>query len=448
MYRKLISIFAILTICSQAMAQKTSWGAYYIELPIVGFPYVNDAVDVTGGFIPSYMNPSMDASIKLSEDFYTASHILLKKYIKSSFWSVEAIAIFDCLSTSLPLSYAWTHEEFHRATMTHRGVNSFNEILLFPIGASTISVSREKDELLAAMCDTHHPDFVRLMSTGLEGQTKLVQEIQRKDFFYNRNLYNHSICLISVVNNLYYLYICSSGKSDKYTLKMTASEPTIEERDFTGMDLVAWAYELFNPERPYSDRGAHPSGVGIDRYILHNDLSGPAVKYLKKQYALEYLNLLNPMLLGRTHFYLGSTKRGDWYGNAAVRHYLTSYGDDIVLETLIQSPHLNSFVSLHNYNNNKHHFAGLEAGIVDKRVFDSKVGLSGSVQAWVQPESFDTSVGKLGGALNLKASFRMKMIEPYFETGIKSAGWVAGNEYLDSSFNANFGLRVNLMQKR
>lgn len=416
----------------------------FIELPLVSYPYINEATATTGGFFKSYMNPDMDMSVKLSEDVYTLSHTLLRNSIRKDPYRTISIYLFDVLSTYIPLGYSWTHEEFHRAVMTHRGVNSFDEVLLMKFGASTVSVSHERDEELAAMCDNYRPDFIRLMSAGLEGQTMLVQEMQRKDFFYQRNLYNECNYWMNAINNIFYLFTCATGESDEETDRLNSMEPNIEQRDFTGMDLAAWAYELFNPDSKYADRGTHPSGNGYNRYIKHDQLSADAVRYLKTQSFLECLNILNPMLIGRREFHIASTERGEYYGNACMRHFLTSFGDDITLEALLRSPNFNSYFTIHSYNSLHRHLGGIEAGIVDKRLCDDRLGIGASAHLWAQPESFTTKGVTAGGALKFKASYRAGYLEPYLEAGVKTRGWVAGDVNLDRGFTARLGLRVNM----
>lgn len=425
-------------------AQDSEKESIYFELPLISAPYIQDAMSTTGGFFQSYMNPDMDMSLKISDSFYTGSHYLLRSLFENERWARASIYIFDGLSNFLPLGNAWLHEEYHRAVMTKNGVNSFNEVLLFPIGSSVVAVSHEKDELLAAMCDGNRRDFIRLMSAGLEAQTMLVQQMQRKDFFGHRNLYNEFSYWMNVINNAAYLFQCATGSSDEQTAQMNASETTIEERDFTGMDLNAWVYELYNPDKKYADRGTHPSGVGIDRYISSDKLSDAAKRTLKVETALECLNVLNPMLFGMNRFYVGSTKSGEWYMNAAMRHFLTSFGNDVALEALVEAPSFNGYAMLHSYNNHSHHFAGLEAGIVDKRFLDDRVGVSANANVWIQPEGFEASAGKIGGAFGLKASVRTKYVEPYLEASVKSAGWLAGDVNLGSAASARFGIRMNL----
>ena len=432
----------------------------YLDMPLAELPYQRAAVGTTGGFIPSYMNPGMGFSLALSNDFYTAAHWGLNRiaYSDDPEWqwrfSRWAIYGFDLLTTWLPFSNSWLHEEYHRAVMTRRGVNSFDEVLLCRIGSTVISVSHETDEDMAMLCDYHHPDFIRLMSAGLEGQTLQNVRMQRDEFFYHQRLDHEIIQLTNALNNTAYLAMCGWGWGDKDTRDMNASEPTVSERDFTGMDLMAWAHALFNPDTPYAMRGTHPSGTGIDRYITTEDLTPEAVRYLRRQTFVDLINCVSPLMIGISRFDLGQHWGGRLFGNFAMRHYLTSFGDDNSLELLFQllryDRHpLNAYFVLHNYNNYRHPFVGLEAGIVDLPLWGGRMLLSSNLHGWLQPVAFVGHQAQPGGsvtmrlAANLSGSYHSHyaFCIPYVEIGYKTDGWVAGNVYLEATPLFNAGVR-------
>lgn len=434
----------------------------YLDMPLVEMPYQRAAVGTTGGFIPSYMNPGMGFSLALSGDFYTAAHWGLTKITYSQdpqrqrMWSRLAIYGFDLITTWMPFSNSWLHEEYHRAVMTLRGVNSFDEVLLCRIGSTTISVSHETDEEMAMLCDQYHPDFIRLMAAGLEGQTMQNTRMHRDEFFFHHHLNHEVILLTNALNNTAYLAMCGWGWADEDTREMNAHETTIAERDFTGMDLMAWAHGLFNPDTPYAARGTHPSGTGIDRYITTADLSPEAIRYLRRQTFVDLINCLSPLMIGISRFDLGDHWGGRLYGNFALRHYLTSFGDDNSLELLFQllrpERHpLNAYLVLHNYNNYQHPFAGLEVGLVDLPLWEGRLLLSPNLHGWLQPETFLTSQARPGGSVTLRLAANLKqgsdpyaLCIPYLEVGYKTQGWVAGNVYLDASPLLNAGLRWRL----
>ena len=432
----------------------------YLDMPLVELPYQQSAISTTGGFFPSYMNPGMGFSTALSNDFYVAAHWGIKLIPfsnsegKQAFWSRIGVYAFDAFTYWLPFSNSWLHEEYHRAVMTLRGVNSFNEVLLFPAGATTISVSHETDEDMAMLCDQYHPDFIRLMAAGLEGQTVQNTRLQRDEFFYRQDLYNEVLLWTNAINNTFYIATCGWGDGDEDTRRMNEAERTVAERDFTGMDLMAWAHALFNPDLPYAARGTHPSGNGIDRYITTDKLSAEAVQYLRRQTYVDLINCLSPLMFGISRIDLGELWGGRIYGNFSFRHHLTSFGDDNSLELLVQllqseSHPLNAYLVLHNYNNYKHPFGGLEVGLVDYPLWSGRVLLSSNLNGWLQPEDFFASKGQLGGSVTMRLAANLgkgpyAVCIPYVEVGYKTKGWVAGNVYLNASPLLNAGLRWRL----
>ena len=426
-----------------------SLGQIYIDMPLVTLPAQIQAYNTTGGFFPSYMNPGMENSLAYTTDFYTAAHYGLKKAFnfKSPFWTSfsqrMAVALFDVFTMQLPLAYSWLHEEYHRGVMTQYGVNSFNEVLLFRLGSSSIAVSHETDEEMAMLCDSYHPDFVRLMGAGHEAQVDLNRNLQSNQFFYHQDLFNSVIYWMTAVQNFMYIATCVNGDGDEMMHERNAVEFNIEDRDFTGMDMNAWVDALWYPEKPYADRGTHPSGNGINRYIMTEDLPEECVQYLRKQAGLDLFNFLSPMLIGFHRFRLANTESGPYYGNFAFRHYLTSFGDDISLDLYLQAPWANLYTTLHSYNNFDHHFGGLEVGLVDFPLFDNRLLVGGTLMGWIQPKDmlFKTPTGSFGGLAKTRMSYHSRFVDPYLELGWKSNGWVAGNANLGSGFFLRAGLR-------
>lgn len=433
-------------------APSDSIGPIYLDMPLVTLPTQIQAYHTTGGFFPSYMNPGMENSLAYSTDFYTAAHFGLKKafQFKSPFWSIFsqriAISLFDVVVMQMPLAVSWLHEEYHRGVMTQYGVNSFNEVLLFKIGASSIAVSHETDEDMTMLCDQYHPDFVRLMSAGHEGVVDLNRNLQANEFFYHQNLDNEVLYWIHSFQNIIYIFGCAKGSGDAGMQERNEVEVNIEDRDFTGMDMNAWIDALWSPEKPYAARDIHPSGNGINRYIMTADLPDECVQYLTKQATLDLFNFVSPMMFGFTRFRLADTDEGSYYGNFAFRHYLTSFGDDVALDLYLQAPWANLYTTLHSYNNYEHHFGGLEVGLIDFPLLDNRLLVGGTLMGWIQPKDhlFQTSTGAFGGLAKARASYHSRFVDPYVELGWKSKGWVAGNVNLNDGFFMKAGLRWNI----
>lgn len=414
----------------------------YIDIPVLDLPYQTSVASATGHSMTAITNQSMATTLALCEDFQVATHLGIRELLGKRKISRFAIWGFEFLSEFLPFGSSWGHEEYHRAVMGYRGVESYDEVWNMQFFSNTISVSHETDEAMTAFHDNHINDFIRMNSAGLEAQTHLIQRLQQNDFFYHRHLNNAFSYWMNILNNQGYLEACADPETDADVTEMNSKEPDIESRDFTGFDLSAWAYELFHPSVKYADRGTHPSGVGIDRYITSDKIGDEGRDYLKKQSKLEYLNLISPMMFGINRIRLGSTQSGPLYGNFAVRHYLTHFGDDISLDLYLDAPNLKLVAAPHIYSNYNSHFWGFEVGVVDQPLLGDKLRLNATAKVWSQPENFTTTAGKFGGMVSADASYLLgKRWLAYLEVSGKSAGWQQGNVYLGSNLSARAGLR-------
>jgi len=414
---------------------------FYLEFPVLDLPYQFNVASATGNPMTAVTNQSMATSLALTEDLQVAAHLGIRELLDNRRIAKLLTWGYDMVAMYLPFSSSWVHEEYHRAVMGYRGVESFDEVWKFQLFSSTISVSHETDEAMTAFHDNYINDFVRMNAAGLEAQTHLVQRLQRNDFFYHRRLMNGFSYWMNIINNWGYLDTCADPASDADIIDMNSKEPTIESRDFTGFDLSAWGYELFHPGVKYVDRGIHPSGNGIDRYITSDKIGEEGLGYLKTQARRELLNLISPMMIGISRIRLASTESGDWYGNFAVRHYLTHYGDDISVDLLLETPKAKIIAAPHVYSNHVARFPGLELGIVDHSMKNDRIRMNATAKMWMQPEGFTTEKGKLGGMFSADAAYALGRIEPYVEISAKTAGWLVGDVNLDSNFACRAGVR-------
>jgi hypothetical protein len=222
----------------------------------------------------------------------------------------------------------------------------------------------------------------------------------------------------------------------------------VEARDFTGWDFLGWIYDLSRPGEPYPARGIHPSGVGIDRYILTSDLTTEEFNYLDKMGKLQYLNLLNPMLFGINRIPVWKDKNGgQWYANVALRHTLTSFGYDLQTDVLVQTPRFGAALGIHQYHNLNSAFAGLEARVVNYplTVKGKSLPVSARLMAWSQPEdhAFRTRNGQFGGLLGINAAWPLnRWLHPYLEAEAKTYGWVMGSPFLSPNLTVRMGVRM------
>jgi hypothetical protein len=427
--------------------------ALKLDLPLFDLPYQIAAMDTVGyGFFSSYANPSMGQSLAVALDMFSALHYGMKAFYDTSKMKEKSknliyfggVMLGDFILQYLPGGGGWMHEEFHRAVMSRFGVNSFNGMNLFPIGAELISVSKVTDEdLIRFKAESPH-DFIRMQEAGIEGQYLLVNRLQSNNFFYNQGYSNESEYWWDTLNS--HLYVLGSAWPqvvDAQTEKMNESELDIPSRDFTGFDLAGWVYDLFRPNEPYQARGIHPSGIGINRYRTTKDLTKSELDYLTQQGLWQIANYLSPMMFGIKSIPLWDS---GFYGNFAFRHLLSSFGGDFFLQVFLKNRDFNFVFAYHNYLNYKHYFPAIEGELVDYPLsFFGKLDLllSPRVMIGMQPkdQEFLTADPEFFGLIGCRVDFGLtKHFLPYLEFTAKTDGWVAGNEFLEGNVSFKLGV--------
>ncbi|NJK97207.1 MAG: hypothetical protein HC905_21910 [Bacteroidales bacterium] len=244
-------------------------------------------------FICSYANPSMKQSLSVTSSLYSAAHFGIDRLFKvqpkyrdtkRKALHMASILLTDYLITYMPGGDAWLHEEYHRAVLNDNNVSSFNGINKFPIGSEFVSVNDLKDENLIRFKKESPKDFIRMHVAGIEGEYLLIDKLQQNNFFYGLNISHELHYWLVTLNSMYYVQASSDPEYvDVDTDRFNETEKEVKDRDFTGYDFSAWAYDLHKPNEPYEQRGIHPLGNGVDRYIKTNDLTQEQLRYLKNK---------------------------------------------------------------------------------------------------------------------------------------------------------------------
>lgn len=410
--------------------------AYSLDLdfPVYDYPYNQE---------DSYRAPSMNQSLQLTKNMYRSVHAYIdNKFQNRASATITALG-FDILATWLPFGDAWIHEEWHRAVMGRRGIDSYNEVYDFNIFSETIAVSDVRDEDLIFLKANHPAEIVRLHAAGMEAQTELNYSLERDHFFKQKNRFDLPVLWLSYLNNIGYMATCASNDSNTLTAEFYLREDQdISKRDFTGLDCNAWVYDLFRPTEPYTARGVHPSGSGVARYITYNDLTAAERSYLRRNVALSLLNLINPFLFGKNEF--GTASRV-W--NITLRHHLTSFGYNLGINLFFKNKNHKFILSGQYYRNRATGFPGVELRWLNPNFALPIDQLRLAV--WSQPDdqSFYTNKGKLGGLFALRSGKRIrKDLRIYAEFSTKTAGWLAGNVYLDAQWGITGGIEWQVWQ--
>ncbi|MDH5657596.1 MAG: hypothetical protein OEZ34_16900, partial [Spirochaetia bacterium] len=381
------------------------------------------------------------------------------------------LLIFTDLSISL-YTDVWLHEEWHRAVMGRRNIESNNGVYKYSSG-NTIPVTDVEDRDLIRLKRDHPDEMVRLAAAGMEAQNELVLYLQRDIFIFRTPAVREiGSIAFNILNNVYYMQACSSKGADLQTVQMNFEDRSGENvRDFVGYDCNAWVYDLFRPEDPYEARGKHPFGPGIDRYIKfsdgydpqtaiynylmygnttrNSDLTNRERKYLRKQYKLSYINLINPALIGIGRFYnqfpLMNAKT-EWTFSFA--HYMAPFGYSVQGRLFIKFNDWNLVSVIHSYHN-----AGKNSGGFEIQIHRKKIKLKrryfyagGSLHGWSQPRDllFWSNELREGGMIRLNGSFPLgKYLEISLEITGKTPGWVPGSVYHNRE--AEFRAGINLI---
>jgi len=413
-----------------------------LGLPVLDMPF--NALD--GGY------PSMDQSLAITKDIYQLAHY----GVKAAFgqhglgWGevgVRGMTLWtDVILLYLPGGDAWLHEEWHRAVMRRRGIDSCNGVYDMNIGASSIPVRKVTDDDLIALKRDHPADMIRLPAAGIEGSLELITALEKDSFFRGSNVFNTYANFLSYLSVISYVQSGATSSVNEMHEESNDEEEDMDDRDFVGHDFNSWVYDLFRPEEPYEARGTHPHGNGIRRYRDTDDLSEDEKDFMHLQGRLAYLNLLDPFL-----FSVRSLQFGDsaLQTNLSVRHQLTAFGYVIDQHVFLRRDPFKMFIRWHHYFNYAHYFPGLELEFIDHPLPSVSAATHFSLRlgGWLQPkdQEFKTARSAAGGLAGLRLTQKfLPSFAGYAEVLSKTQGWVAGTPYLERAFATQLGVEATL----
>lgn len=434
-------ILSLSLFCGMAAAQEPP-PQTWVDLPLLDVPFNTDS-----SYFPATF--SMRQSMQLSNSYYQNIHRWIAgdpTEDKTNFREFVYLALFDYIGSTTPLSSGWVHEEWHRSVLTRRRIGSFNDMNTFPFGQSVIAVSQVDDQDLVNLKRDHPAEQVRLSAAGMESQIQQNLSLQENLFFKKSRSEDRPLYWLNAVGVIGYMSTCASTESDRTTDDENRDDGAdIPRRDFTGLDCNAWVYDLFRPDEPYTARGVHPSGVGIDRYIRFSDLNEKEQNFLKLQARYSLLNLADPFLIGWNEFHTEIKGRPVRW-NAKLNHMLTSFGATIDAHLFLDLEGDQYLVTWHNGMTDTRYMPGLSVKQVDLALNEHWFATP-ALTAWQQPKDQrleGTSTDILVDA-SLELAYRSsRWVSYYFGVEAKNKGWVAGNVYLDDNVTGWAGLRATV----
>lgn len=426
-----------------ATAGELTW-----DVPLVDAPYSQ----LGGG----YTWPSMEQSLQTSLAFYSATHRLLLLYdlddprLSRRIATRAVLFAADFALPLLPGGSTWLHEEWHRAVLTSHGVTSHNGVYDLQPGLF-VSVDHVDDADLEALKASSPADQVRLSTAGIEALGVLSAELQDRHFHDQPDSYPVPVYWLAVLTNGIYYGLCASpANTAALDAEVQGEGPDPSSRDFTGLDCTGFTYDLFRPDEPYAERGAHPSGTGLDRYRTWDDLDPAEQRWLTRQSRLTWLNLVNPALVEQAS--LDVTLAGSPLRlGAHLQHLPSPFGYRIGARVLVDGPRLDLTAGV---------YAAVSAALVRPAASlilhalpwgPTRWTVAGDL--WLQPAQLrhDAVQALPGGRARVRVALDVDpRWQPYVELEAKTAGWVPGRVSLAPALMGRGGvtLRVPTPERR
>lgn len=349
---------------------------------------------------------------------------------------------FSRYGSELPIPLGvWGHEEFHRTVLAINNIHSKNGNWIFHRWDGT--VYGVADSTLNMLKNGHNNQLLYSYVAGVQYEIALNEKATLNSFYYQRTFNKNALLLYNAHYVYNYFKFATSPFSDSVKILAPPHESKIaSERDYAGADLTAWAYDMFNPNKPYTDRDSFPNGEGVNRRIGFSQLSLEAQEYLIKQKKLSLLNFLNPAI-----FFIHRIRINPELAFQIFTQYVpTHFGNDIAVYVPVTYKKHNLLVNIHNYSNSSKKGYGIGLSLFQHQL-NSKLTADVTAQFWSQPQSFYDNVKIKGVLLSVSTRYAFhKNLSGYFSLTGKTKGWVLGNPYLQSNVSAQLGIRYQLMK--
>jgi len=324
-----------------------------------------------------------------------------------------------------------THEEGHRSILTANNIGSISQPYFNKHGAAY--VKGVTDETLMSLRDNDLPNYIRLHTAGSESDYMLTKREESMGAFEQEDFKNYNIEYYFRKLAILQYYIPGLFK-----FEIDLNEETNElERDIVGHDIYGATRHLYRP------------GMDFYRYTKYKDLSDEEVRFIKRIGYRSLLNLLNPLMIGKSNFKLSENTKF----NAGMGFTMSPFGDFIDENIWIKHKSLNFAFYARQFQNKNNWFNGFGISLIDFQPID-KFSMSISGHFWQQPLNldFNTAVSFSGGAIdsdfryyfNSKKNSRLSAIS--FDLGLiyKTYGFLPEEVYLDEHFGIRVGTTIRI----
>lgn len=324
----------------------------------------------------------------------------------------------------------FTHEEGHRSILTALNIGAVSQPYFNKHGAAYVKGVR--DITLKNLRDTDLPNYIRLHTAGIESDYMLTKRMEDMAGFGFDNFKNYKWEYWMRKAGIMQYYLTGLLNYD-IDLKEESDEL---QRDIVGHDVYGAARHLYRPH------------MNFYRYTRLSHLSKPEKKFVKRLGYRSFLNLLNPLMLGKENFSIGEHTKM----NVGLGYTMSPFGD--FMDENLRIAHKNHYISLYarQFQNRMHWLHGF--GLTFHRLEVGKnLYATFSGHFWQQPENldFNTSKSFSGGAIDIELQY-------FFNTGLlhgikrcsidlgfigKTKGFLPEEIYLDKHYGIRLGTSIS-----
>jgi hypothetical protein len=324
-----------------------------------------------------------------------------------------------------------THEEGHRSILTANNIGSISQPYFNKHGAAY--VKGVTDGRLMDLRDNDLPTYIRLHTAGLESDYMLTNRIEALASFgqddfdnYKIEYWSRKLCILQYFITGLFHYEMDLKEEDKEL-----------DRDIVGHDIYSMARHLHRPD------------MDFQRYTDYKELTKEEVRYVNRLGYRSFLNLLNPLIIGKTHFKLNESTSF----NIGLGHSLSPFGDYIDQNIWLKHEDLNIAFYSRQFENKDNWFAAFGLSVNEYSLSERIVmNLSGHI--WQQPKDFDfnTSDSFTGGAIDAELKYFFETSKGTFLEGFsldlgliyKTKGFLPEEVHLDEHFGFRIGTTLRL----
>lgn len=375
-------------------------------------------------------SPSLLLSMRQMNQSYLSSYRLFARGLYASIENREVVDLIQLGVVSfflMPL----THEEGHRSILTANNIGSISQPYFNKNGAAY--VRGVTDEQLMTLRDNDMPTYIRLHTGGLESDYMLTNRMEALASFGQDDFDNYKFEYWT--RKLAILQYFITGLFH-YEVDLKEEDNELE-RDIVGHDIYSLTRHLHRPNMKFK------------RYTDYKELTKEEEKFVQRLGFRSLLNLLNPLIIGKTHFKFNESTSF----NVGLGHSISPFGDYIDQNIWLKHNDLNIAFYARQFENRDNWFPAFGLSM-NEYPLSRRCLLNVSGHVWQQPKDldFNTSDSFSGGAIDTELKYFFETTKGVFLYGFsvdlgliyKTKGFLPEEVNLDEHFGFRIGTTLRL----